>query len=194
MTTMATAPPAGGVVGDLNDAEYINWYKTNRALNITIDVLRPVCLTVIQRFHNSLIHNHTNAPCGKPCTHNDVVARGKSGSWSLSCPNNVCSRWLPDIVRARTSTSTRLNWQNSDFSQWQTQPWQLAKVYMDHGQDIACINPAFTDAAGIAQLLINFKQFKSIMDTTKVNAVSFCFSIMLLPFLNSVVVVIVVYY
>ncbi|KAK2155043.1 hypothetical protein NP493_2117g00036 [Ridgeia piscesae] len=170
---MATAPTAGQVVGDLNDPEYINWYKTNRALNITIDVLRPVCLTEIQTFHNSLLRKHTNASCGKPCTHNDIVARSKWGSWSLSCPNKVCSEWLPDIVKARTSKSTRLNWQNSDFSQWQTQPWQLAKVYMDHGQDTACINSADTDAAGIAQLLINFKQFKSIMDTTKVDAVSF---------------------
>ena len=181
VTAMATAPPAaaasaaaGTVVGDLNDPEYVNWYKTNRALNLTIDALRPVCLSEIISFHNTLVRMHTTSPCGKSCTHKDIKSHSKWGSWSITCPNKVCCQWLPDIVRARMTKSTRLNWENSDFSQWQTQPWQLAKIFMDSGQDIASISPVGTDAAGIVQLLLNCKIFKNIMDTTKVDAVSLC--------------------
>jgi len=43
---------------------------------------------------------------------------------------------------------------------------------MGVGQDSACVNPADTDAAGIVQLLMNFKEFKNVLDTTKVDAVS----------------------
>lgn len=173
---MATAPPAtaasavaGQVVGDLNDPKYVNWYKTNRVLNLTIEVLRPVCLAEMRSFHSSLLQKYTSASCGKPCTHSDI-----HGNWrklSISCPSNVCSKWLPDLVKERMTNLTRLTWQNSDFSQWQTQPWQLAKVYMDHGQDIACVNPTDTDAAGIVQLLLNCKRFKKVVVPTKVDAV-----------------------
>jgi len=183
MTAMANAPPAaaasavaGTVVGDLNDPEYVNWCKTIRALNRTIDALRHVCLSEIKSFHDALVQKHTTSLCGKPCTHNDITYHRKGGSWSITCPSKVCCRWLPDIVRERTTKSTRLNWQNSDVSQWQTQPWQLAKPFMDSVQDRACIDPADTDAAGILQLLLNCKTFKNIMDTKKVDAVSLCSS------------------
>ena len=183
VTAMATAPPAtaasavaGTVVADLNDPEYVNWCKTIRALNRTIDALRHVCLSEIKNFHDTLVQKHTTSPCGKPCTHNDIIYRSKWGSWSIRCPSKVCSRWLPDIVRERTTKSTRLNWQNSDVSQWQTQPWQLAKPFMDSVQERACIDPAETDATGILQLLLNYKPFKNVMDTNKVDAVSLCSS------------------
>ena len=163
---------AAPVVGDLNDPEYLNWYKANRALHCTIDVLRQVCLAEVQTFHTSLLNKHgRRGTCSRPCTHGDV-AHGQGGNWSLQCPSNVCSHWLHDIMRGRTKKSTRLNWQNSDFSQWQTEPWQIAKIYMGGGQDSACVNPAETDAAGIVQLLMNFKEFKNVLDMTKVDAVS----------------------
>ena len=184
LTTMATARPAaaasaaaGTVVGDLNDPEYVNWCKTIGALDRSIDVLRHVCLSEIESFHDMLVQKHTTSPCGKPCTHSDIIYHSKGGSWSITCPNKVCSRWLPDIVRERATKSTRLYWLNSDVSQWQTQPWQLAKPFMDSVQDRACIDPADTDATGILQLLLNCKRFKVIMDTKKVDAVSLCSSI-----------------
>ncbi|KAI0227791.1 hypothetical protein LSAT2_021718 [Lamellibrachia satsuma] len=168
----AAAPTVPGqIVGDLNDPDYINWYKANRALHCTIDVLRNVCFAEIQNYHYSLLLKHGPGTCSKPCSHSDIITHGKWGSWSIPCPNNVCSKWLSDIVRGRSTKSTRLNWQNSEFSQWQTTPWQLAKVFMDHGQDRSCVAPADTDAAGIMQMLINFKSFGNTMDTTKVDAV-----------------------
>ena len=178
VTAMARAPPAaaasaaaGTVVGDLNDPEYVNWCKTVRALNRTIDALRHVCLSEIKSFHDTLVQKHSTSKCGKPCTHNDVTYHSKRGSWSITCPSKVCCQWLPDIVRERTTKSTRLNWKNSDFSQWQEHPWQLAKLFVDCGQDRACISPDDTNAAGILQLLLNCKRFKNAMDTNKVDAV-----------------------
>ena len=187
----ATGPPTGHVVGDLNDPEYLNWYKANRTLNVTIDVLRQVCLTELKSFHKSLLKKHTNTPCSKPCTYNDIVTRGKV---TIPCPSNVCPKWISDIISEKTNTKTRLTWQNSEFPLWQTEPWQIAKIYMDKGQDRACIKPDGTDAAGIVQLLLNNKRFTSIMDTKKVDDVSICSFVALYPFLNSFVVLVLVLY
>jgi len=178
MNTMATGPTTGAstapvqVVGDLNDAEYLNWYKANRALHCTIDVLRNVCIVKVQTFHTSLLQKHGNATCSASCTHNNITHHNKWGSWSISCPHNVCSNWLRDIVKERTRKSTRLNWTNSTFTEWQTKPWQIAKIYMDHGQDIASYNPTDTDAAGIIQLLLNFNRLQPMLEMKKVDAVS----------------------
>ena len=178
------AAVATPVVGDLHDPAYVNWLKSNRALHRTIDVLRDVCWAEMKRIHHLLLTKYGRTRCSKPCTHSDIVSHGKGHGWSIPCPStpNVCSRWLVDIVRERMRKSTRLNWQNSDFSQWQTEPWQIAKIFMDR-QERACIRPADTDAAGILQLLINCKWFKHMMDWRKVDAVSFCippFKILLL--------------
>ena len=163
---------AGSVVGNLNDPDYLNWLKSNRALHCTIDVLRNVCSAEMQRFHLLLVGKHTATVCKKPCTHTDIITHGRVG-WSIRCPNNVCSKWLIEIVRERYHKSTTLKWQNSDFRQWQTQPWQIAKVYMER-QDPAWINPTDTDAAGVLQLLMNCRLFKNKMDWKKVDAVSSC--------------------
>ena len=169
----AAPTPTRRVVGNLDDPKYLNWLKANRALHRTVEVLRNVCWVEMQFFQNSLLSKHGSTRCSKPCTHKDVITHDKGKSWSVPCPTRVCSNWLADIVREKSWKSTRLRWQNSDLNQWQAQPWQIAKVYMDR-EDRACINPTNTDAAGVLQLLINCKRFKTMMDSNRVKAVSSC--------------------
>ena len=186
MRTAITAPPAatstaaGTVVGDLNDPEYLNWCMTHVALNITIDVLRPICETKMEEFRKQLLRNHRkSAPC-RVCSANSVITKpGEEwNKWSINCPNNVCSEWLPDIANGRSRADTKINWQNSDFSQWQTDSWQLAKLFIDCKTD----NPADADATSICQLLLNFGAFKSVINKRKVDAVSLYCSVVLCPF------------
>ena len=170
------AAVARPLVGDLQDPEYVNWLKSNRALHRTIDVLRNVCWAEMQTFHQSLLRKHGSTPCSKPCTHSDIITtHGRRRGWSIPCPSTpkVCSQWLVDIVREKLRQSTRLHWENSDLSQWQTEPWQIAKIFMER-QERACISRADTDAAGILQLLMNCKLFKTKITSTKLDAVSPC--------------------
>jgi len=161
------------VVGDLHDPDYKRWLKINRALHRTIDVLRGVCLAEMQKFHLLLLGKHGSTPCSKPCTHSDITTHGRGRGWSIACRSTpkVCSQWLVDIVRERSQKSTRLHWENSDFSQWQTQPWQIAKIFMER-QDTTCTKPDETDPAGILQLLMNCILFKNKITSTKLDAVS----------------------
>ena len=168
------AAVATPLVGDLHDPEYVNWLKANRALHRTIDLLRNVCWAEMQTFHQLLLGKHGSTPCTKPCTHSDIITtHGRGRGWSIPCPSTpkVCSEWLKDIVNERLKQSTRLHWENSDFRQWQTEPWQIAKIFMER-QERACIRPADTDAAGILQLLMNCKLFKNKMTSNKLDAVS----------------------
>ena len=169
------AAVATPLVGDLQDPMYVRWLKANRALQCTVDVLRNICWAEMQKFHQSLLSKHGSTPCSKPCTHSDIVPHDNWRGWSIRCPStpNMCSQWLVDIVREKLRQSTRLHWENSDFSQWQTEPWQIAKIFME-SQDRACIRPADTDAAGILQLLMNCKLFKNKMTWTKLDVVSPC--------------------
>ena len=165
------AAVATSLVGDLHDPEYVNWLKSNRALHCTIDVLRDVCLTEIKKFHTSLLSKHGRTPCSTICTHKDVTYHRWANDWSIPC--HVCSQWLVDIVREKFKKSTTLFWQNSDFSQWQTEPWQIAKMFMER-QDTACVSPADTDTAGILQFLMNCKLFKKMVTWKKLDSVSPC--------------------
>ena len=160
----------GSVVGDLNDSEYINWFKANRAMHYTIVVLRGVCLVEVTKFHKFLVNRHGNKTC-TVCTHAHVKKKTWC-TWSINCPLNVCSAWLDDIVDEKTADYTQLTWKNSTFSEWQTEPWQIAKIYMNSGQPIAAVKPDDTDAAGIIQLLQNFKGLQGVLDKTNVDAVS----------------------
>ena len=183
-TTGASTGPLH-VVGDLNDPEYLNWFKANRALNCVVDALRSVCVDEVNNFHTSLLHAHGPTECNASCTCINIKEPVK-WKWSIYCPNNVCSNWLPDIVAERATPYTRLNLTNSTVSQWQSKPWQIAKIYMDPGKDIASVDPADTDAAGIIQLLLNFKRLRKVVDqkkVVKVNLYSF-YSVFLFYFIT----------
>ena len=172
VTTGTAAASAGTclVVGQLNDRAYIRWLKATHALNRTIDVLRNFCNVEMSTFHQFLMGRCGSTLCSGTCSSSD--ARFVRGSWTINCPNNVCSKWLTEIAAWRTLPSTKLTTHNADIRQWPQQPWQVAKMYMGRGQDQLSINSSDIDASGVMQLLTNCKHFASVVDATKVDAVS----------------------
>ena len=171
MASAAAAPPgANPVVGQLNNPAYIRWLKATHALNWTVGVLRTFCDVEVKKLHQLLVNQCGGTPCNGPCSssHVQFVAR----QWTINCPTNVCSNWLSAIAARRTRSNTRLAMSNVDIRQWQLQPWQVAKTYMGTGQDQSSTNSSDTDASGIIQLITNCKHFATIIDTTKVDAVS----------------------
>ena len=158
---MASVTPA--VIGQLNEAEYINWLKTARALHITVNGLRPFCQGEINTFHQTLVNTHGSTQCSVLCSSANIVYDNRRCNWSIACPSNVCSQWLAGIVAARAWHGIRLTFDNSNTNEWPTAPWQVAKVFMATGQDPACVSPVDTDVAGILQLLINCGHFRSAL-------------------------------
>ena len=167
------ATPLGytaGVIGQLNNPEYLNWLKATRALHITMEAMRTFCQVRMYGLHQLLLFNHGATHCSGSCSSTNIRHNRNTNNYVISCPNNVCSRWLADIVAERATPTTRLTFGNCDISQWPGQLWQIAKVFMDR-QNPSSVNPNDTDASGILQLLVNCKYFTPFLDNTKAHAV-----------------------
>ena len=165
-----TAGPAG-VIGQLNNQQYLNWVKATRAMHITMEAMRTFCQDKMHGLHQLLLFNYGATQCSGPCPSKNIRYNRNTSNYVINCPSNVCSRWLPDIVAERATPRTRLTFDNCDISQWPVQPWQIAKAFMNNGQNPTSVSPNDTDASGILQLLMNCKYFTPFLDNMKAQAV-----------------------
>ena len=156
------------IVGQLNDKEYINWLKATQALTLAMTVLRKFCDTEMQTLHGQLVNQCGSTQCSGSCSAQDVTKK----LTILTCPTGVCSTWLSAIKQKRTQPNTRLIVHNTDINQWPIEYWQVAKLFMNPGQDPASALSSNTDATGILNLIQNCKHFANIIDSTKTDAVS----------------------
>ena len=169
---MSVAPAP--VIGQLNDVKYINWLKAAKALQCTVQGLRPFCQGEMNTLHQSLVNANGNTTCSVPCPSANIVFDNRRCNWSIACPNNVCSQWLAGIVALRVWNRFKLTFDNSSIDEWPIEPWQVAKVFMAHGQQPTSVFSTDTDAAGLLQLLTNCKHFRSTL-RNKADAVSVYF-------------------
>ena len=159
------------IVGQLNDAEYINWLKATQALNLTMTVLRSFCDAEMKKLHLQLVGQCGRTQCTGSCSARDV--REVRRMWTIpSCPTGECSKWLAAIVQERTHSTTRLTVANSEILQWPLQYWQVAKVFMGWGQDPSSVTASDTDASGLLGLIRNCRHFGGVIDIPKTDAVS----------------------
>ena len=156
------------IVGQLNDKEYIHWLKATQALTLTVTVLRNFCDTEMQTLHGQLVSQCGSTQCSDSCSAQHVTKQ----LTIPTCHTGVCSTWLSAIKQERTQSNTRLIVQNSDINQWPIEYWQVAKLFMNQGQDPASALPSDTDASGILNLIQNCKHFANTIDSTKTDAVS----------------------
>ena len=168
----AQPAPLPVVVGNLNDLLYINWLKATRGLRLTVKVLHRFCDVEMKILHAQLVTRcRGNTQCSGSCSAKDV--KKIQGQLTVDkCPTTVCSTWLAEIEQMRTSNKTRLTYPNADILQWPQHYWQVAKVFMGHGQDASSVKSSDTDASGILMLIQNCKHFINIINTTKAGAVS----------------------
>ncbi|KAI0234989.1 hypothetical protein LSAT2_014618, partial [Lamellibrachia satsuma] len=150
-----------------NDQQYINWVKLGQALTCVTKALAPFCKDVIEKWHNTQKDKLGNTTCNAGCVAKHI--RPKKKSWSISCGDNVCNKWLEAI--APQLHTHQCGWENSIVNEWPKECWQVAKVFMGPGQDPSNVDPHKTDALGLLQLMINCKLFHSHLDTQKATKV-----------------------
>jgi len=156
------------IVGQLNDKDYLHWLKATQALTLTVTVLRNFCDTQMQILHGQLVGQCGNTQCTGSCSAQDVTRQ----LTIPTCHTGVCSTWLSAIKQERAQSNTRLIVQNADINQWPIEYWQVAKLFMNPGQDQASALSSDTDASGILNLIQNCKHFANIIDLAKTDAVS----------------------
>ena len=77
---------------------------------------------------------------------------------------NRRGEWKKDIESQLTPHAI-LCWRNTDRTKWETDAWEIAKIFMGPGQTAS--SPADTDLMGLLQLVLNCQLFTGCISNRK---------------------------
>ncbi|XP_053381394.1 uncharacterized protein LOC123556425 [Mercenaria mercenaria] len=178
----------------LENKKYRNWVRAGLGLKYVKEGLEPFCEHLVNQQHIAILdkvkrkHNLSAVSCGlcdvptlqpdhlqtkdrqcplgqKYC--NCLHSRGKT-----SCPNNVCGAIYDEIIQLHALTPPAPYWNNTDAKRWCTEPWAIARCFVNApGYDQKTRADEF-DCQGLLHLLMNNIQFlqhiKCVMTGTDV--------------------------
>lgn len=171
----------------LQDPSYQLWIKAGMCLSLVKEGLENFAFDKSVELH-ALVTDKLkkkgslsvlNGICGNAAISYNKVQK----QWELRCSCNCCQGFLDELSNYRSTslganknqcfTFTQRNFENSDLRDWPTEPWQLAKVFMNQGQKSTDKEPKDTDLSGI----LNFIDHccvarKDIMDTANISKVT----------------------
>ncbi|XP_073523405.1 uncharacterized protein CXorf38 homolog [Phyllobates terribilis] len=153
-----------GLFARLNCREYKNWMKAGHCLLLLQSRLQGYIDKEMQAFHQQLA-NRVTAPRQWICQ-----CRAKGKQFKPSCP--VCAQWKQIILAHHKNRNGVIHWGNSDPSLWSTHYWEVAKVYMPHGQTHFS-GPQQCDAAALLNLINNCDHFR-VSNISRVREVIKC--------------------
>ena len=152
----------------LKDDDYRHWVKAVLCLQYTKDGLISFACKKSQDLHNAVLaqmRQSGNPSADGVCSTARIDFRRKA----ITCCAN-CNAFL---IEAQKYCSRTLNLNNFDITDLHNQPWQLAKLFMNPGQDVNNTIPGQTDLSGILNFLDHCALAKTaILNTAKINAVS----------------------
>ena len=148
-------------VDRFNDPGYINRVKLDMALQYVAEGLSPFCKDVIDNFRNEMMTSLKSTTCAAGCKiKRRRIRTDATSGWYIDC--NICHKWLDCVFQQ--IDKHEFSWKNSKVSEWSTNSWQLAKIFMANGQDSSNVDHAKTDALALLQLMTNCKKFKTRVD------------------------------
>ena len=132
----------------LQDPGYKAWIKAGLCLSFAKDGLKDFADDSSKQFHQAVLNtlkSNGNPSCNGICIHATINNRGR-----VSCCNN-CQAFVDEIDQQnqRSFHFKQHNWKNSVMTLWPTNPWEMAKVFMNPGQKAAQRTPVDTDLSGI---------------------------------------------
>ena len=144
----------------LQDPDYINWVKAGLCLIHTKSVLEEFAEAASQSLHQSILKNivPTYASAAQPiCGVN--IARQKL---IPICSDPYCQNFIKEVINNgfdpnHAFTVNRWNLGNCDTGQWHSHHWQVAKLFMNNGQEPTHVHPKETDMSGIINFLSHCK-------------------------------------
>lgn len=150
----------------LQDPEYQIWIKAGLCLSLVKEGLCSFSVDRSNELHQAVLDElkktfnpAVNGICGNACI---SYNRGKK-NWELICSCNSCQGFVDELLKYRcmtlgtnknkTFTFRQSNFDNSDIHTWPTDPWQLAKLFMNPGQNISDKSPSETDLSAILNFI-----------------------------------------
>ena len=143
--------------GRLRDPEYRNWVKSALCLQYTRDGLVPFTglkslelnQTVIQKLRHSGNRSVFNLCPTIAFDHRRKIVTCRTPG----CTD--CNDILKVVMQYRKTRNFDLNLKNSDVSKLLHQHWQVAKLFMNAGQDVSSVDPNNTDISGLLNFIDN---------------------------------------
>ncbi|XP_072441241.1 uncharacterized protein CXorf38-like isoform X1 [Chiloscyllium punctatum] len=139
----------------LNDGGYKNWIKAGFCLQKIRDCLIGFVISEMEKFHQFLLHNNSllrREICKNSC-------RPQGTKFQGACP--LCEVWKREILKHHTIQNNVIYWGNCSPPLWPKQAWEVAKVYMPHGQ-ANTRGPGKCDVAALLNLIISCDRFEFV--------------------------------
>ena len=154
----------------LNDSEYKNWVKAGICLLYTKQGLEDFVANKCKQLHQNVLDNLTKSSvintgqpvCGVTINRQRLVN---------ICHHPYCQAFLRAVIKEGIDpkypfTPRYGNLANTNVSLWHSQPYELAKLFMNAGQQPTQSGPAETDLSGIINFLahcqVPSKQISSV--------------------------------
>ena len=135
----------------LQDLGYKDWIKAGLCLSFAKEGLKDFAVDRSKQFHKAVLDTlkrNGNPSCNGICNHATI-------NWGrVSCCNN-CQAFVDEIDQQNQKSFKfkQHNWKNSDMTLWLTNPWEMAKVFMNDGQKPTQRSPVDTDLSGILNFI-----------------------------------------
>ncbi|XP_053380251.1 uncharacterized protein LOC128548797 [Mercenaria mercenaria] len=166
----------------LENRKYRNWVRAGLGIKYVKEGLEPFCDHLVKQQHIAILdkvkqkHNLSTVSCGLCDVHtlqpdhiqtkprqchlgqmycNCLYPRGKT-----PCPNKVCGAIHDAIIQLHASTPPAPYWRNADAHQWCTEPWAVAKCFINAPGYEQKINSVEFDLTGLLHVLINNIEFQ----------------------------------
>ncbi|XP_053381339.1 uncharacterized protein LOC128549108 [Mercenaria mercenaria] len=167
---------------ELANVKYRNWVKAGLGIKYVKEGLEPFCDHLATQQHIDILnkvkmsHSLSAVACGhcdvrtlqpnhvrtrtKQCPLDQIKCNCQRPGWKKLCPNNVCGAIYDEIIQLHASTPPAPYWKNTDARQWCTEPWSVAKCFINApGYDKKTKAYEF-DCPGLLHVLINNKGFQ----------------------------------
>ena len=168
---------------NLKNPKYRTWVKTGLGLKylkegleqFTVDVMddqhQAILMTVrkaskLMHSHcnqcqvNTLMPNHVRTKTNHcPLGVNDCNCRQPRGK--QTCPNDICGAIYEQIIQLHGSTPPAPYWRNTNATLWCSDPWEIAKCFINAPGYANTTSAHGTDCAGLLQIIVNNLGFHS---------------------------------
>ncbi|XP_053390241.1 uncharacterized protein LOC128553147 [Mercenaria mercenaria] len=166
----------------LKDKKYRNWVKAGLGLKYVKEGLEPFCDHLVNQQHTAILdkvkrkHNLSTVTCGRcdvrtlqpdhiqtktrQCPLGQMYCNCLHSRGKISCAKKVCGAIYDEIIQLHASTPPAPYWKNTDAQQWCTEPWSVAKCFINAPGYEHKIRAVEFDCAGLLHVLLNNIEFQ----------------------------------
>ena len=155
----------------LQDSAYINWVKAGLCIIHTKEGLEDFAGNESNELHRIVLANLTSIPTNpghslsRSCIH---ITRSQP---KIICSDVYCQNFVTAVIQESINPKY-CHLANTDIAKWHSQPWEMAKLFMNPGQQPAQTSPCQTDLSGIINFISHCRVPKNhIYDPTLLDKV-----------------------